>query len=213
MLIVIRHAVGILNICIMEYYVERLAGKAGNVVRHWWVLLIAGLLLVTAGIVVFCKPAESYLTLSVMFGIMMLVTGIAELVVAVTSRNFFAMRGYSVAGGIIDVLIGIFLCFYPGVTIVVLPIILGAYMLYHSFMIIGFGSDLRAFKVSGSGYMIAGGVLLLVLSTLILVNPFRFGTSAVVVLTGVALLVMGFAVIAKSLRMRDIHKFFKNAAK
>ncbi|MDE7128364.1 MAG: DUF308 domain-containing protein, partial [Bacteroidales bacterium] len=174
----------------MEYFVERMAGRAGNVVKHWWILMLAGLLLIAGGIIVFCNPIESYLTLSVMFGILMLVTGVAELVVAVTSHNFFAMRGYSVAGGIIDLLIGIFLCCYPGVTIVVLPIILGVYLLYHSFMIIGFGSDLKAFRVKGSGYAIAGGIILLILSILILINPFRFGTSAVVILTGVALLIM-----------------------
>lgn len=176
-------------------------------------LTIAGLLLVAAGIVVFCNPAESYMTLSVMFGILMLATGVAELIVAVTSHNFFAMRGYSVAGGIMDLLIGIFLCSYPGVTIVVLPVILGVYLLYHSFMLIGFGSDLKAFRVEGNGYAIAGGTILLILSILILINPFNFGTSAVVILTGTALLVMGFAVTAKSLRMRDIHKFFKNIGK
>ncbi|MCM1177119.1 MAG: DUF308 domain-containing protein [Bacteroidales bacterium] len=197
----------------MEYFIERLAGRAGNIVRHWWILLIAGLLLIAGGIVVFCNPVESYLTLSVMFGILMLVTGVAELVVAITSHNFFAMRGYSVAGGIIDLLIGIFLCCYPGISIVVLPIILGVYLLYHSFMIIGFGSDLKAFRVNGSGYAIAGGVILLILAILILLNPFRFGTSAVVILTGVSFLVMGCTFIAKSLRMRDIHKFFKKAGK
>ncbi|MDE6147644.1 MAG: DUF308 domain-containing protein [Bacteroidales bacterium] len=195
----------------MEYFVEKLAGKTGNVVKHWWILTLAGLLLAAGGIVVFCKPAESYVTLSVMFGILMLVTGIAELVVAVTSRNFFALRSYSVIGGIIDLGIGIFLCVYPGITLMVLPVILGAYLLYHSFMILGFGNDLRAFKVKGSGYAIAGGVILMILSVLMLINPFRFGTSAVIVITGISLIVMGGLFIYKSLRMREIHKFFKQS--
>lgn len=195
----------------MEYFVEKLAGKTGNVVKHWWILTLAGLLLAAGGIVVFCKPAESYVTLSVMFGILMLVTGIAELVVAVTSRNFFALRSYSVIGGIIDLGIGIFLCVYPGITLMVLPVILGAYLLYHSFMILGFGNDLRAFKVKGSGYAIAGGVILMILSVLMLINPSRFGTSAVIVITGISLIVMGCLFIYKSLRMREIHKFFKQS--
>lgn len=194
----------------METFIERLAEKAGNTVKYWWLLMIAGLLLIAGGIVVFCKPAESYLTLSLMFGILMLVTGIAELVVAVTSRNFFVMRSYSIIGGIFDLLIGIFLCCYPGVTIVVLPIILGVYMLYHSFMIIGFGSDLEAFRVKGSGWATAGGIILLLLSIFILINPFSFGKSAVVILTGISLIVMGGMSIVKSVRMRNIHKFFKS---
>ena len=79
-----------------------------------------------------------------------------------------------------------------------------------SFMIIGFGSDLEAFNVKGYGWPLAGGVILLILSILILINPFSFGTSAVVILTGIALIIMGGILIVKSLRMRNLHSFFKS---
>lgn len=194
----------------MENFVERLASGAGKAIKNWWILLITGLLLIISGIIVFVYPAESYITLSILFGVLMLATGIAELAIAVTSRNFFAVRSYTVIGGIIDILIGILLCCNIGMTAVILPVILGVYLLYHSFMIIGFGSDLEAFNIKGYGWPIAGGVLLLILSILILVNPFSFGTSAVVILTGIALIMMGCISILKSLKMRDLHKFFKS---
>ena len=104
-------------------------------VKRWWLLLMLGLLIMAAGIVVFCFPAESYMTLSVIFGVLMLVSGISELVVSLGSRNFFMMRGYSVVGAVLDLLLGIFLCCFPGVTLVVLPVVLGIWLLYHSFMI------------------------------------------------------------------------------
>ena len=194
----------------MEYFVERLASGASKTVKNWWMLLIAGLLLIIGGIVVFVNPVESYITLSMMFGIMMLITGLAELIIAITSHNFFAIRSYTIVGGIIDMIIGILLCCNIGVTAIILPIILGVYLLYHSFMIIGFGSDLEAFNVKGYGWPLAGGVILLILSILILINPFSFGTSAVVILTGIALIIMGGIFIVKSLRMRKLHSFFKS---
>ncbi len=194
----------------MEYFVERLASGASKTVKNWWMLLIAGLLLIIGGIVVFVNPVESYITLSMMFGIMMLITGLAELIIAITSHNFFAIRSYTIVGGIIDMIIGILLCCNIGVTAIILPIILGVYLLYHSFMIIGFGSDLEAFNVKGYGWPLAGGVVLLILSILILINPFSFGTSAVVILTGIALIIMGGIFIVKSLRMRNLHSFFKS---
>ena len=194
----------------MEYFVERLASGASKTVKNWWMLLIAGLLLIIGGIVVFVNPVESYITLSMMFGIMMLITGLAELIIAITSHNFFARRSYTIVGGIIDMIIGILLCCNIGVTAIILPIILGVYLLYHSFMIIGFGSDLEAFNVKGYGWPLAGGVVLLILSILILINPFSFGTSAVVILTGIALIIMGGIFIVKSLRMRNLHSFFKS---
>ena len=193
----------------METFIERITDKAGRVIRHWWLLLLAGLLLVAGGIVVFCNPVESYLTLSIMFGMLMLVTGIVELVVASTSRNYFAMRGYSIIGGICDLLLGVLMCCYPGMTLVLLPVMLGVYMLYHSFMIIGFGSDLQAFRVPGAGWSIVMGILLLLLSIFVLINPFSIGIGAVIVLTGVSMLLLGAAFVAGAFRLKGIHRYFR----
>lgn len=193
----------------METFIERITDKAGRVIRHWWLLLLAGLLLVAGGIVVFCNPVESYLTLSIMFGVLMLVTGIVELVVASTSRNYFAMRGYSIIGGICDLLLGVLMCCYPGMTLVLLPVMLGVYMLYHSFMIIGFGSDLQAFRVPGAGWSIVLGILFLLLSIFVLINPFSIGIGAVIVLTGVSMLLLGAAFVAGAFRLKGIHRYFR----
>ena len=193
----------------METFIERITDKAGRVIRHWWLLLLAGLLLVAGGIVVFCNPVESYLTLSIMFGMLMLVTGIVELVVASTSRNYFAMRGYSIIGGICDLLLGVLMCCYPGMTLVLLPVMLGVYMLYHSFMIIGFGSDLQEFRVPGAGWSIVLGILLLLLSIFVLINPFSIGIGAVIVLTGVSMLLLGAAFVAGAFRLKGIHRYFR----
>ena len=43
---------------VMETFFERIVTKAGRIVRHWWMLLVTGLLLVAGGIVVFCSPVD-----------------------------------------------------------------------------------------------------------------------------------------------------------
>lgn len=194
----------------METIFENIASKAGKAVRHWWLLLITGLLLVAGGLVVFFNPLQSYLTISVMSGVIMLITGAVELIVASTSRNYFAMRGYSIVGGICDLLLGILMLSYPGMTLILLPVMLGVYMLYHSFMIIGFGSDLLSLRVPGAGWSISLGVLLLLLSIFVIINPFSVGVGTIVVLVGVAMLLLGAAFIAVSFRMKSIHRYFRN---
>ena len=161
-----------------------MADKASRTVRHWWLYLITGILSIIAGIVVFCNPIESYLTLSIMFGILMLISGIVELVVSTTSRNYFTTRGYSIVNGILNLILGIFLCCYPRVTMLALPVILGVWMLLNSFTIIGLGSDMDSFRVRGSGWVIAGGVVLLFLSLGITFFPLTLGTASVIILTG-----------------------------
>ena len=193
----------------MKRHFENLMSKAARAIKHWWLLLIVGLLCIVAGVLVFVFPMESYMTLSIIFGILMLLVGAAQLIIASSSGNYLAMRGYVIAGGILDLLLGVFLCIYPAVTVVLLPIMLGIWMMYHSFMIIAFGGDLETFRVGGSGWVTVGGILLLVLSILILVNPFSAGIATVIVITGVGLLVFGALLCAEANMLRQIHVTFE----
>lgn len=190
----------------MKRHFENLTAKVGRVIRHWWLLMIAGLLCIAAGVVVFVFPMDSYLTLSIIFGVLMLIVGAAQLIIASTSGNYLAMRGYVIVGGILDLLLGIFLCAYPAVTVVVLPIMLGIWLMYHSFMIIAFGGDMETFRLDGSVWVILGGILLLLLSFLVLVNPFSVGIATVVILTGVGLILFGCLLCCESVLLRRVHE-------
>ena len=139
----------------------------------------------------------------------MIFVGAAQLIIASTSSNYLTMRGYVLVGGVIDLLLGFLLCIYPAATMAFLPIMLGIWMMYHSFMIIAFGGDLDTFRVKGSGWTVFGGVLLLILSMIVLINPFSAGIAAVVVLAGVGLLVFGFLLCWMSVILRDMHKNFE----
>ena len=75
----------------------------------------------------------------------------------------------------------------------------------HSFMIVAFGGDLDTFNVKGNGLVIAAGILLLLLSILILMNPFGVGVAAVVVMAGIGLLLFGIILCVMSLKLKDIH--------
>ena len=190
----------------MKRHFENLTNKVSRAIKHWWLLMLAGLLCIAMGIVVFVFPLESYVTLAILFGVLMLAVGAAQLIIASSSGNYLAMRGYVIVGGVLDLILGIFLCIYPYVTLMVLPIMMGIWMMYHSFMIIAFGGDMETFKLGGSGLVIAGGILLLLLSILVLVNPLGAGVTTVVVIAGIGLLVFGGLLCALSLKMKDIDK-------
>ena len=172
--------------------------------------MLAGILCVAAGLAVFIFPMESYMALSILFGILMVLVGAAQLIIASTSGNYLAMKGYVIAGGILDLLLGIFLSIYPAITVVLLPIMLGIWMMYHSFMIIAFAGDLDTFKLKGSGWVTFGGVLLMILSILVLVNPFSAGIATVVVFTGVGLILFGVLLCGQSTLLRKVHEVIQN---
>ena len=189
----------------MKRHFENLVRKASRVVKYWWLLGIAGLLCIIAGIAVFIFPIQSYVALSIIFGVLVLLVGAAQLIVASSSSNYLAMKGYWVVGGVLDILLGIFLCIYPNVTLMLLPIMMGIWLMYHSFMTLAFGGDMENFGLSGSGSTIFGGVLLLILSIMVLINPFGAGVATVLVLTGVSLVVLGVLLCTRSLKLKTIH--------
>lgn len=190
----------------MKRHFENLSARAARAIRHWWLLMLAGLLAIAAGICVFVFPVESYVTLSILFGILMLITGAVQLIIASTSGNYLMMRGYIIVGGVLDVILGIFLCVYPGISLFLLPIMMGFWLMYHSFMIIALGGDMSTFKISGNGMMILGGILLLLLSIFVLVDPFSVGVVTVLTVAGVGLILLGVLMCAISVVLKEIGK-------
>lgn len=175
----------------MKRHFENLTTRAARAIKHWWLFMLAGILAIVAGICVFAFPVESYVTLSVLFGVLMLLTGIVQLVVASTSGNYLMMRGYIIVGGVLDVILGLFLCIYPDVSLFLLPVMMGLWLMYHSFMLISLGGDMSTFKIHGNGIMTAGGILVLLLSLFVLVDPFSVGVVTVLVAAGVGLIILG----------------------
>lgn len=193
----------------MKRHFENLTSRVSRAIRHWWLMLIAGMLCVAAGICVFAFPIESYVTLSILFGILMLLTGAMQLIIASTSGNYLMMRGYFIVGGVLDVILGIFLCLYPGVSLLVLPVMMGLWLMYHSFMIISFGGDMDTFRLSGGGMLIILGILLLILSVFVLVDPFSVGVATVLTVAGVGLIVLGIIFCAISFKLKNLHKMME----
>lgn len=192
----------------MKRHFENLAAKASRVIRHWWLMLIAGILCIAAGIFVFVFPVESYVTLSILFGVLMLLVGAGQLIIASTSGNYLMMKGYFIVGGILDLILGIFLCVYPGVTLVVLPFMMGLWLMYHSFMLISFGGDMDTFKISGSASVVILGILILLLSVFVLLNPFSAGVVTVLVVAGAGLILLGITFCMVASKLKEIKKEF-----
>lgn len=190
----------------MRNHFDNLTVKASRAVRHWWLYMLCGILCVAAGIAVFIFPMESYMTMGLLFGILMLLVGTTQLVVASSSGNYLTMRGYVIVGGILDVILGLFLCVNPYVSMVLMPVLLGIWMLYHSFILMAFGGDLETFRIDGSGWTVAGGALLMLLSIFVLVNPMSAGVATVVVLAGVGLILFGMLLCALSFKLKNIHR-------
>lgn len=80
---------------------------------HWWVLLMAGLAGIGAGIIALVHPALTALVLILLIGANALVTGVLDIVIAVRLRRRIQGEWLLVLTGIASILFGTIVFLYP----------------------------------------------------------------------------------------------------
>ncbi|MDR1054778.1 MAG: DUF308 domain-containing protein [Prevotellaceae bacterium] len=188
---------------------ERFLKSIKSAIKNWWVSLILGILYIVMAIWMFCDPIEGYTAIAIAFSIVLFASGIMEIYFAATNCKIIDGWGWYLTGGILDFIIGFVLVCYPGLTMAMLPYFLGFWLLFRGIMTIGTSFDLQSYRVKGWGWTLASGILAVVLSFFVIINPI-FGGMSVLLLVGLALLFMGIFRIILSIYLRKLHKIGKD---
>ncbi len=184
--------------------------RAMEPVKHWWMYLIIGVLAFILGVFMLINPAITYEMMTLLLGMALLVFGVIEMIVGIFSRNLFVSRAAVIIGAVLNIVLGILLAANPGIAAITLPLILGMWLLYQSFMIISYASDLKNFKVRGYGLTLFCGIVLLVMSILILLRPMTLGMMTVAIYIALSFVVYGLSEIISAFRLRTIHHVFED---
>lgn len=187
----------------MENYIKGIA-------RNWYLELIMGFLFVAMGVWVFMTPASSYVALSIFFAVTFLATGIMDVSFAISERKHLEGWGWTLAGGIVQTLIGLLLVSQPVLTMAVLPFYVGFALLFRSSMAIGLAVELGRIKIPNWGILLFIGVLGVILSFILLWNPLLGGLT-IVAYTAMAFLSIGIFRIYLSFQLKKLNKEFKIA--
>ncbi|MBO5809724.1 MAG: DUF308 domain-containing protein [Bacteroidales bacterium] len=179
--------------------------RAMEPVRHWWMYLIIGVLAFVLGVFMLTNPSITYEMMTLLLGLALVVFGIIELIVGLFSRNIFVSRAAVIIGAILNIVLGILLAANPGIAALTLPLILGMWMLYQSFMIISYAGDLKGFKVKGYGLTMFCGIVLLVLAVLILLRPITIGMMTAAIYIALSFIIYGLSEIVSAFRLKSIH--------
>ena len=183
---------------------EPLSGKPiQNIIRHWWLVLFAGVLLIGLGVWVVSSPFQSYLSLSLLFAACVVAAGLFELTFSIVNHKIMNGWGWMLAGGMIDVFVGGYLFYYPLITMIILPLIVGFWLLFRGIMAIGNALDVRSYGFGDWRWLLFTGVTIILLALLILVNP-DFGIFNIIVWTGLAFIFAGIFRIYLSLKLRKL---------
>ena len=81
---------------------NELVGGLGYAVKNWWMSLLLGLLYIAVALCLLFAPVSSYVALSVIFSISILVSGILEVFFAAGNKKTISSWGWYLASGIIE---------------------------------------------------------------------------------------------------------------
>jgi len=95
--------------------------------RAWWLLLVAGLVSIAAGVIVLAKPANSLVTLTIIAGIFVLVDGVFDLAASFSSRT--ENRGLAAVLGVVSMIVGILLIRHPIGGVLAAALLIGIWLI------------------------------------------------------------------------------------
>jgi uncharacterized membrane protein HdeD (DUF308 family) len=161
----------------------------------WWVTLIVGVLSLVAGIILVFKPSDSLATLAVIFGIFLLIDGIAELVASITGR--VDNRALAAILGVLGVVIGIVLIRHPFHGVTAIGLLIGIWLVAAG--VVRFVRSLVVSTRPVLGVLIA--LLEIFVGIAVVANP-HIGYATLAILTGIWLILSGIGTIALGIEIR-----------
>lgn len=174
-------------------------------VKHWWLSLILGILYVIAALCLLFAPISSYLALSIIFSVSMLVGGIVEIIFAASNRKRISSWGWYLAGGIVDLILGIYLVAYPLVSMEVIPFLVAFWLMFRGFTATGYSMDLKRYGTKEWGWYMAFGILAIICSLIILWQP-AVGAFYIIYMLAFTFLITGLFRIMLSFELKNLHR-------
>lgn len=176
--------------------------------RYWWLLLGGGVLFIVLGVWIILSPEKSYLFLSLLLAVGMLTTGLFESIFSLFHIHKIKDWGWIFVGGLVDTIFGIYVFNYPLLTMILMPLVIGIWMLFRGFMTISSPVTLKALGVKDWVWLMVTSILLILPSLVILIYPF-FEFINVVKLTGVAFILSGAFRIFFSQQLRKLKTVYR----
>ena len=169
--------------------------------EHWVLFLIEGIILVVLGLIAIIVPPIATLAVELLFGWLFLLSGVVGLITTFWMRDAPGFW-WSLLSGVLGIAAGIVLLVWPLSGVLSLTLVLIVF-----FTIEGIASIMYALEhkreLSGRwGFMLASGIIDLIIAAIILFGPPGSAAWALGLLVGINLAFGGAALIAMALHAR-----------
>ena len=170
--------------------------------EHWVLFLVEGIVLLVLGVAAIIVPVIATLAFTLLIGWLFLISGVVGLVTTFWMRNVPGFW-WSLISGVVGIAAGIALLRWPISGTVSLTLLLIAFFLVEGIVTLMYALEHRA-RLSGRwGWMLASGIVDLILAGIIFAGLPETATWALGLLVGINLLFGGTAMIGMALAARS----------
>ncbi|SCY28916.1 Uncharacterized membrane protein HdeD, DUF308 family [Nitrosospira sp. Nl5] len=127
--------------------VSALQNRTGN--SDWWLLLLLGVVGLAAGVMAIMGPALTAVMLVLVIGATAFGTGILDIAMAIRLRRVIRGEQYLILNGIVSVMFGLAIFFFPGAGALALVWLISGYAVVSGVLLLMLAWRARSWKNSG----------------------------------------------------------------
>jgi uncharacterized membrane protein HdeD (DUF308 family) len=170
----------------------------------WWSMILRGIAAIAFGILAFLWPGITLTALVFLWGAYALVDGVVAIAAGVKSHGEYKRWWLLLLEGLLSIVAGILAFALPGITALLLLVLIAVWAIVTGFFEIAAAIQLRK-QIRGEWFLVLAGVCSILFGVLMLVNPFA-GALAVVWLIGAYAVVFGALLVALGVRLHGLVK-------
>ena len=171
--------------------------------NNWWMYLLRGVLFIIIAVLIFRNPLASLVGLTAVIGFLTLFTGTIFVIGSISFRKLYNKWGWTLALGILDILLGGALLLYPAITAPLVVIFIGWWTVTIGMMESGLSFGLKKLRFKKWWILLIVGLMSILLGSIIIFKPL-VGALSVTLFMGMQFLFYGSYLIAKGFQKEEV---------
>ncbi len=175
---------------------------AANIYKNWWLLTLKGILAIIFGIFATFVPGVTLITLMIYFGLFIILAGIFLIIGSISHKKNNKKWGMWMFEGILDIIIGLVVVFYPKLSLDIFIIILAIWAISVGFTQLFSALNTKHIQ-SAKWLMLINAIIVIVFAIVLFIRPFETAT-AMTYIVGVFALLFGVFITVYSFKLKNI---------
>lgn len=170
--------------------------------RAWWMVLLRGLVAILFGVLCLAQPGLSLISLAFVYAAFAVADGLLSITAAIRGGGV-TPRWWLALAGVVSILAGVAAAFWPGVTVIILTVIIGFWSVVRGVLEIIGAITLRK-TITNEWWLALAGVISLLFGAMLVLSP-GVGALTLVWVIGAYALALGVLEVLFAFRLRRLH--------